>query len=82
MFHCFYITILFQSAQYYKAKCNILKIPNKRELQQIVSNRSSNIDFKDFMKFYQDYTKETFSLFGKRYQIIHYDLGKTFKSKY
>ena len=27
-----------------------MKIPNKRELQQIATNRSSDIDFKDFMK--------------------------------
>ena len=35
-----------------------MKIPNKRELQQIVSNHSFDIDFKDFMKLYKDYTKE------------------------
>ena len=39
----------------------IMKILNKRELQQIVSNHSSDIDFKDFMKFYKDYTKESYS---------------------
>ena len=37
------------------------KIPNKKELQQIASNHSSNIDFKDFMKLYNDYTKEPYS---------------------
>ena len=36
----------------------IIKIPNKRELQQIVSNHSTDIDFKDFMKLYQEYTKD------------------------
>ena len=36
----------------------IMKIPNKRHLQQIVSNHSSDIDFKDFMKFYKDYDLE------------------------
>ena len=35
-----------------------MKIPNKRELQQIASNHLSDIDFKDFMKFYKNYTKE------------------------
>ena len=30
----------------------IIKIPNKRELQQIVLNHSSDIDFKDFMKIF------------------------------
>ena len=39
----------------------IMKIPNKRELQQISSNQSSEIDFKDIMKVYKDYTEETYS---------------------
>ena len=30
----------------------IMKIPNKRELQEIASNYLSGIDFKDFMKLY------------------------------
>ena len=34
-----------------------MKIPNKREVQQIALNHSSDIDFKDFMKF----TKEPYS---------------------
>ena len=32
----------------------IMKIPNKRELQQIALNHSSDIDFKDFMKIYKN----------------------------
>ena len=39
----------------------IMKIPNKRKLQQIASNRSSEIEFSDFMKHYKDYTKEPYS---------------------
>ena len=39
----------------------IMKIPYKRELQQIPSDHSSDTDFKDFMKLYQDYTKEPYS---------------------
>ena len=31
----------------------IIKIPNKRKLQQITFNHSSDIDFKDFMNFYK-----------------------------
>ena len=38
-----------------------MKIPNKRALQQIASNYSSDIDFKDFLKLYEDYTKESYS---------------------
>ena len=38
-----------------------MKIPNKRELEQIALNYSSDIDFKDFMKIYKNYTKEPYS---------------------
>ena len=38
-----------------------MKIPNKRELQRISSNHLSDIDFKDFIKLYKDYTKELYS---------------------
>ena len=34
----------------------IVKIPKKH--QQTASNHSSDIDFKDFMRLYKDYTKE------------------------
>ena len=40
----------------------IMKIPNKRELQQIALNHSSDIDFKDFMNIYKKCTKEPYSL--------------------
>ena len=39
----------------------IMKIPNKRELQQIALNHSSDIDFKDFMNIYKKSTKEPYS---------------------
>ena len=32
----------------------IMKIPNKRELQQIALNHSSDIDFKDFIQIYKN----------------------------
>ena len=38
-----------------------MKIPNKRELQQIVLNHSSDIDFKDFIKIYKKCTAEQYS---------------------
>ena len=38
-----------------------MKIPNKRELQQIALNHSSDIDFKDFMNIYKKHTKEPYS---------------------
>ena len=39
----------------------IMKIPNKRELQKIALNHSSDIDFKDFMKIYEKCTTERYS---------------------
>ena len=38
----------------------IMKIPIKRELQQIALNHSSDIDFKDFMKIYKKCTAEPY----------------------
>ena len=38
----------------------IMKIPNKRELQQIALNHSSDIDFKDFIKIYKKCTTEPY----------------------
>ena len=37
-----------------------MKFPNK-ELQQIASNHLSDIEFKDFMKIYEDDAKEPYS---------------------
>ena len=34
----------------------VMKIPNKRELQQITFNHSSDIDFQDFMNLYKKCT--------------------------
>ena len=38
----------------------IRKFSNKRELQQKVSNHLSDIEFKDLMKLYKNYTKALF----------------------
>ena len=43
----------------------IMKISNKREIQQIASNHSFDIDFKYFMKPYKYYTKEQYSFLVK-----------------
>ena len=40
---------------------SIMKIPNKRELQQITLNHSSDIEFKDFIKIYKKCTAEPYS---------------------
>ena len=63
------ISIVFITQSYFKVPKDvrlnsthfcIMKVPNKRELQQIVLNHSSDIEFKDFMKFYKRYTKEPY----------------------
>ena len=64
------ISIVFITQSYFKVPKDvrlnsthffIMKIPNKRELQQTALNHSSDIDFKDFMKIYKKYTKEPYS---------------------
>ena len=64
------ISIVFITQSYFKepkdVRLNstnffIMKIPNKRELQQIALNHSSDIDFKDFMKTYKKCTAESYS---------------------
>ena len=39
----------------------IMKIPNRRELQQIALNHSSDIDFKDFLRIYKKSSDEPYS---------------------
>ena len=64
------ISIVFITQSYFKVSKDvrlnsthffIMKIPNKRELQQIALNHSSYIDFKDFMKIYKKCTAEPYS---------------------
>ena len=42
----------------------IINIPNKRELHQIAFNRSSDIEFQDFMNIYKNCTAKSYSVFG------------------
>ena len=64
------ISIAFITQSYFKvpkdvrlnsAHFFIMKIPNKRELQQIALNHSSDIDFKDFIKNNKKSTAESYS---------------------
>ena len=64
------ISLVFISQSYFKVPKIIrlnatryisIKIPVKRELQQIASNNLSDIDFKELMKLYKDYTKKPYS---------------------
>ena len=38
-----------------------MKIHNKRELKIIVNNYSADIDYKDFMRIFREYTCESYS---------------------
>ena len=55
---CFQVpkTMRLNATQYFE-----IKIPNKKKLKQIASNHSSDINFKDFMKFDKDSSKESYS---------------------
>ena len=64
------ISLVFISQSYFKVPKTIRlnathyfikKIPNRRELQQIASIHSSDIDFNNFMKLYKGCTKEPYS---------------------
>ena len=64
------ISIVFISQSYFSVPKDIrlnsthlwiMKINNKRELQNIAFNHSADIDWKDFMKIYRECTKEPYS---------------------
>ena len=64
------ISVVFVTQSYFKVPKDvrlnskhffIMKISNKRELQQIALNHSSDIDFKDFMNIYKRCTTEPYS---------------------
>ena len=64
------ISIAFITKSYFKVPKDVrlnstgvfvMKVPNKRELQQTALNHSSDIDFRDFMKIYKKYTAEPYS---------------------
>ena len=64
------ISIVFITQSYFRtpkdARLNsthyvIMKIQSKKELQNIAQENSGDIDFKDFLKIYKDYTSEHYS---------------------
>ena len=64
------ISLVFITQSYFKVSKDvrlnithffIMKFPNKRELQQIAINHSSDIDYKDFAKIYRKCTDEPYS---------------------
>ena len=62
-----------------------MKIPNKRELEQVQINHPSDIDFKDFIEIYKKCTTERYYFLVNDtiyHQIILYNLEKIFWNKY
>ena len=66
------ISIVFFTQSYFKLPQDlrlnsthflIMKIPNKRELNHIVLNHSSDVDPQDFMKIYRKFTAKPYSFF-------------------
>ena len=64
------ISIVFITPSYFRtpkdARLNsthyvIMKIQSRKELQKIAQENSGDIDFKDFLKTYKDYTSEPYS---------------------
>ena len=65
------ISIVFITQSYFKVPKDvrlnsmhffIMKIPNKRKLQQIALNHSSDLDVEDFINIYTKYTVEPYFL--------------------
>ena len=76
------ISIVFITQSYFKAPKDvrlnsthffIMKILNKRELQQIALTHSSDIDFKDFIKIYKKCTAEPYFFFLVNYTTLPSD---------
>ena len=77
------ISIVFITQSYFKVPKDvrlnstyffIMKIPNKRKLQQIVLNHSPDIDFKDFIKIYKKCTAKPYSFLVKDTTLSSDDL--------
>ena len=47
-----------------------MKIPNKRELQQITFNHSSDIDFQDFINFFKRCTPKPYSFLAIKTALV------------
>ena len=62
---CFYRTVLFscfsKDFRLNSTHYLIMKIHNKRELQNISTNHSANIEYKDFLKIYRKCTSKPYS---------------------
>ena len=64
------ISIIFITQSYFRTpkdarlnstRCVIMKIQSRKELQNIAQENSGDIDFKEFLETYKDYTSEPYS---------------------
>ena len=63
-FACVYPSILFFCSKKCQIKCNTLlghEINNKRELQNIATNKSADINYKEIVEIYRECTEEPYS---------------------
>ena len=61
---CFLTQSYFSLSKDVRLNCTryvIFKLDNERELQNIAITHSADIDYKDFVKIYRDYTKELYN---------------------
>ena len=74
------ISIVFITQSYFKVPKDvrlisthffIIKIANKKEIELIALNHSTDIDFKDFIKIYKKCTAEPYSFFWLMIQLYH-----------
>ena len=71
-FTCFYHSILFFCSKRCQIKLThylIMKINNRKELQNIAINHSADIDYKQLIKIYRECTKQPFNFFDNRYYV-------------
>ena len=60
---CFLTQFYFSVPKVVRLLSLIFKLNNRRELQNIAINHSTDIDYKDFVKIYRDCTKEPYNFF-------------------
>ena len=64
-FSCFYHSVLFffpKDVTLNSTHYLIMKINNRKELQNIATNHLADIDYKDFVKIYREYTRNPYSI--------------------
>ena len=72
-----FFVLLFQNIRLNSTRYFVMKIPNKRELQQIDFNHSSDVDFQDLTNLYKKCTVKPYS-----FLVIHTTLASDNSSRF